>query len=197
MCWCKPFRLGTLRKLLKVERRLTQGYGPQKYFAVPPVCCLLRRCMRAHQITARQLVWVSRFVRQYGLLQIILNSFLLWARLTLKPREAEATEQLASVVLKISGVLAVYGLFVMYKATHDLLDDWNTTRGLPLDRAVPLGCLSSLWASLPRWEQNVRRVCVVHWRPAQVHLTYGAHLKVYRHMIIRNLEIQGVRWVTI
>eukprot|EP00913_Durusdinium_trenchii_P011082 g10404.t1 len=30
-------------------------------------------------------------------------------------------------VLKVSGLLAVYGLFVMYKATHELLHDWKTT----------------------------------------------------------------------
>ena len=29
--------------------------------------------------------------------------------------------------LKVSGMLAVYGLFVMYKATHELLHEWNTT----------------------------------------------------------------------
>eukprot|EP00419_Tripos_fusus_P001078 CAMPEP_0172682172 /NCGR_PEP_ID=MMETSP1074-20121228/17977_1 /TAXON_ID=2916 /ORGANISM="Ceratium fusus, Strain PA161109" /LENGTH=156 /DNA_ID=CAMNT_0013500809 /DNA_START=566 /DNA_END=1036 /DNA_ORIENTATION=+ len=31
-------------------------------------------------------------------------------------------------ILKVSGLTAVYGLFVMYKATHNLLEHWHTTK---------------------------------------------------------------------
>eukprot|EP00438_Fugacium_kawagutii_P030240 Skav219533 [mRNA] locus=scaffold30:667757:678045:- [translate_table: standard] len=36
--------------------------------------------------------------------------------------------EVAAIILKVSGMLAVYGLVIMYKATHDLLHDWKTTR---------------------------------------------------------------------
>merc|ERR1719464_2712551 len=34
----------------------------------------------------------------------------------------------SAVVLKASAMTAVYGLFVLYKSTHDLLHDWRTTK---------------------------------------------------------------------
>jgi len=103
-------------------------YGPQKYFAVPPFGCCFYRCCTEHHITAKQLLWVSRLVKQYVILELFLNTFFMWAGLTFQPERAEKIQSVAGYILKISGMLAVYGLFIMYKATHDLLHDWSTTR---------------------------------------------------------------------
>lgn len=103
-------------------------YGPQKYFAVPPFGCCFKPCYWEHQITAKQLLWVSRLVKQYVILELFLNTFFMWAGLTFQPERAARIQNVAAYILKISGMMAVYGLFIMYKATHDLLHDWNTTR---------------------------------------------------------------------
>ncbi|CAK9045421.1 Putative ankyrin repeat protein RF_0381 [Durusdinium trenchii] len=105
-----------------------QAYGPQKYFAVPPLGCLFMKCVRPHHVTANQLLWVSRLVKQYGYAQVILNTCYIYTRQTMVAGSARA-QVLATFenVLKVSGLLAVYGLFVMYKATHELLHDWKTT----------------------------------------------------------------------
>ncbi|CAK9030325.1 unnamed protein product [Durusdinium trenchii] len=103
-------------------------YGPQKYFAVPPFGCCFWRCCTPHHITAKQLLWVSRLVKQYVLLELFLNTFFMWCGLTFLPVRAKKMQSVAGYILKASGMLAIYGLFVMYKATHDLLHDWNTTR---------------------------------------------------------------------
>ncbi|CAE7529482.1 unnamed protein product, partial [Symbiodinium necroappetens] len=103
-----------------------QKFGPQKYFAVPPFGCCFRPCVQPHHITAKQLLWVSRLVRQYVVMQVFVNAYFMWARFTLDPYwEVDAV---ADPLLKVSGMVAMYGLFVMYAATHELLHRWNTTR---------------------------------------------------------------------
>ncbi|CAE7884770.1 unnamed protein product, partial [Symbiodinium microadriaticum] len=103
-----------------------QKFGPQKYFTVPPFGCCFRPCVKPHHITAKQLLWVSRLVRQYVVMQVFVNAYFMWARFTLDPYwEVDAV---ADPLLKVSGMVAMYGLFVMYAATHELLHRWNTTR---------------------------------------------------------------------
>ncbi|CAJ1446702.1 unnamed protein product [Effrenium voratum] len=103
-------------------------FGPKKYFAVPPLGCCLRCFGKPHTLTATQLLWVSRFVKQYVVLQIFLNTFFMWCLLSFRASRAARLLLFSGYFLKFSGLLAVYGLFVMYKATHELLADWNTTR---------------------------------------------------------------------
>lgn len=119
---------GDLSNMGLIVIQAVQDYGPQRYFAVPPFGCFFYRCCKPHHISAKQLLWVSRLVKQFGVLQIFFNSYFLWARLTLLPAQAQRVEKISQAVLKVSGMLAMYGLFIMYKATHDLLQNWNTTR---------------------------------------------------------------------
>ncbi|CAL1139377.1 unnamed protein product [Cladocopium goreaui] len=126
-----------------------QDYGPQRYFAVPPLGCFFYRCCKPHHISAKQLLWVSRLVKQFGVLQIFFNSYFLWARLTLLPAQALRVEKISEAVLKVSGVVAMYGLFIMYKATHDLLHNWNTTRKFVALKVVIV--VSTLQGKLLSW----------------------------------------------
>jgi len=104
-----------------------QEYGPQKYFAVPPFGCCFKCCTEAHHITAKQLLWVSRLVRQYVFVQVFMNAYFLWAKETLDPKMWDVGKW-SEPILKLSGMLAMYGLFVMYTMTYDLLRNWNTTK---------------------------------------------------------------------
>jgi len=106
--------------------RALQHHGPQKYFAVPPFGCCFQHCCKPHRITARQLLWVASLVRQYVVAQLFIHAWIMWAGLTLEPKW-KATSQLTTV-LEVSGLLAMYGLFVLYGATHDLLQNWNTSK---------------------------------------------------------------------
>lgn len=67
-----------------------QAYGPQKYFAVPPLGCLFMKCVRPHHVTANQLLWVSRLVKQYGYAQVILNTCYIYTRQTMVAGSARA-----------------------------------------------------------------------------------------------------------
>lgn len=44
---------------------------------------------------------------RYGILQIVVNSYFMWARLTLRKADASQVEPIARTCLKISGMLAV------------------------------------------------------------------------------------------
>lgn len=146
-----------------VIMQAVRDYGPQTYFAVPPFGCFFKRCCTPHHLSARQLLWASCLVKQYGILQIVVNSYFMWARLTLRKADASQVEPIARTCLKISGMLAVYGLFVMYKATYDLLHDWNTTRKFMAVKLV-IGLsvvqekvVSKLMTTLPPMETNCFR----------------------------------------
>jgi len=146
-------------------------YGPQKYFAVPPFGCCFKPCCWEHQITAKQLLWVSRLVKQYVILELFLNTFFMWAGLTFQPERAARIQNVAAYILKISGMMAVYGLFIMYKATHDLLHDWNTTRFRPRENS----CLLT-----PGHPEELERI-VVFWT------TFASLMEtvLLSHLIIR------------
>eukprot|EP00913_Durusdinium_trenchii_P000403 g370.t1 len=111
-------------------------YGPQKYFAVAAsdwtrssVRTENRCCERQGQLFKSTIYPAKQgLVKQYVLLELFLNTFFMWCGLTFLPVRAKKMQSVAGYILKASGMLAIYGLFVMYKATHDLLHDWNTTR---------------------------------------------------------------------
>eukprot|EP00440_Ansanella_granifera_P016007 gb/GFBE01017389.1/.p1 GENE.gb/GFBE01017389.1/~~gb/GFBE01017389.1/.p1 ORF type:complete len:365 (+),score=62.94 gb/GFBE01017389.1/:1-1095(+) len=102
--------------------------GPKPHFAVPPFGCCFIKCCPVFNLAPRQLLWVSRFVKQYIYLQLFFSVFGLWTELSLPEERAKKATLIVKIILKLSALLAVYGLFVMYKATHDLLEKWSTTR---------------------------------------------------------------------
>jgi hypothetical protein len=104
--------------------------GPRLHFAVPPPLC--RRpaslCFEPHELRGGHLLAIFRGLRQYVLLTPTLAVVQLWAALVL---QSESQFQLTSRVLticgKLSTLLALYSLFVLYAATHDHLREWRTT----------------------------------------------------------------------
>jgi len=102
--------------------------GEKPHFAVPPFGCCLGRCLPSHRLTARILLQVTLLVKQFVFVQLFVSVFGMWAVLTFPPEMVERTKLISAVVEKASSLLAVYGLFILYKATHDLLHNWRTTR---------------------------------------------------------------------
>ncbi|CAE8672196.1 unnamed protein product [Polarella glacialis] len=101
--------------------------GPKPHFAVPPFFCFFVSCFRQHDMGPKHLLRVSWLVRQYVYVMFGLSIFGMWVSMSWAAESAEHLKLIMSGVLKVSGLTAVYGLFVLYKATHDLLHEWNTT----------------------------------------------------------------------
>jgi hypothetical protein len=102
--------------------------GPRKHFAVPPLGCWFASCCREHDLTARQLLRIMRLIRQFVVIAPVTSVFWLWTALAMNSVTATALRLYVKAVLKISTIVAVYGLFVTYGATKDLLHNWNTTK---------------------------------------------------------------------
>lgn len=103
------------------------SYGDKKHFAVPPFGCWFISCCTPHKMSARLLLRASFFVRQYVYLEFVLQIISMWAIMTMPSKHGRVIETVSKIILKVSGLTAVYGLFVLYKSTHDLLEHWNTT----------------------------------------------------------------------
>ncbi|CAE8602164.1 unnamed protein product [Polarella glacialis] len=101
--------------------------GPKPHFAVPPFFCCFVSCFRRHDLGPKHLLRVSWLVRQYVYVMFGLSIFGMWVAMSWPPEPAEHWKLIMGWVLKVSGLTAIYGLFVLYRATHDLLHEWNTT----------------------------------------------------------------------
>jgi len=101
--------------------------GPKPHFAVPPFACCFKRCIPAHLLKPSH-VLLSRFlVRQYMFSAVIGSLTTLWFALAMTNHAFRLEEAIVSKFIKLSGFAAIYGLFIMYFATHDLLHKWNVT----------------------------------------------------------------------
>lgn len=122
---------GELTEDLPVGETIVQALaqqGTKPHFATPPFFCCFARCCYKHNMLPKHLLRVSWLIRQYVYMQMSLSVFSMWAATTISEREGRSVQMATLVVLKVSAMTAVYGLFVLYRATHDLLHDWNTTR---------------------------------------------------------------------
>eukprot|EP00408_Alexandrium_pacificum_P024119 CAMPEP_0171199216 /NCGR_PEP_ID=MMETSP0790-20130122/23350_1 /TAXON_ID=2925 /ORGANISM="Alexandrium catenella, Strain OF101" /LENGTH=402 /DNA_ID=CAMNT_0011664557 /DNA_START=85 /DNA_END=1293 /DNA_ORIENTATION=- len=104
-----------------------QAQGAKKHFGAPPFGCFLRPCIREHHLTAMHLLQVSWMVRQYAYASVILGAFMMWTALAMKIPQALRIYTLYTWVLKVSGLVAVYGLMILYLSTKKLLHHWRTT----------------------------------------------------------------------
>jgi len=102
--------------------------GEQPYFAVPPLGCCFKRCAPRHFMSARLLLHISWLVKQYIIAEFFISIFGLWIMMAAREPTGRALKLACTVVLKVSGISAVYGLFVLYKGTHELLHRWHTTQ---------------------------------------------------------------------
>ncbi|CAE8604118.1 unnamed protein product [Polarella glacialis] len=101
--------------------------GPKPHFAVPPFFCFFASCFRRHDLGPKHLLRVSWLVRQYVYVMSGISIVGMWVAMSCEAEVAEHWKLIMSGVLRVSGLAAVYGLFVLYTATYDLLHDWNTT----------------------------------------------------------------------
>jgi len=108
--------------------RALNADGEKPHFAVPPFFCCFAGVFPRHSLDAKLLLRVVWLVRQFVMLQFGLSIFNMWATMAWPARLGNDMKMVASGILKVSGLTAVYGLFVMYKATHNLLEHWHTTK---------------------------------------------------------------------
>lgn len=102
--------------------------GPKPYFATPPFFCCCAGIFPKHLLTPRHFLRIIALVKQYIYMQLFFSVFGLWAEMSLDEHLAHKISTWTKIILKVSGMIGIYGLFVMYKATHDILEHWNTTR---------------------------------------------------------------------
>jgi len=108
--------------------RAINDEGPKPHMAVPPLFCCCVSCFPSHLMSAKLLLRAACLVRQYVILMFLISIFGLWVIMAAPAETALKMKSWSAVVLKASAMTAVYGLFVLYKSTHDLLHDWSTTK---------------------------------------------------------------------
>lgn len=104
------------------------AHGPGKHFAVPPLCCILAPCLRPGYLSSRQLLWIVSALNQFVIITPIIVIVYLWAVLVEALADLPWLPLALKFTQKASTLTALYGLFVLYSATHNALRAWNTTR---------------------------------------------------------------------
>jgi len=102
--------------------------GERSYFAVPPLGCCFKPCAPKHLMSAQLLLRIAWLVKQYVISEFFISIFSLWIMMAARAPTGHALKLASTVVLKVSGISAVYGLVVMYKGTKGLLKPWHTTQ---------------------------------------------------------------------
>lgn len=101
--------------------------GPQAYFAVPPFGCCFIKCIRTHLLKPWHIITARFFVRQYTFIVVGGGMLRMWFALCLTPHKAVFCNNVIEKITKLAGLVCLYGLFILYKATHDLLEKWRPT----------------------------------------------------------------------
>lgn len=101
--------------------------GAQRHFAQPPLCCVLHACMSPGYLSVSHLLWLVTGLRQFVFAMPSLAVLVLWAAIVLEPAQTQRVAMFASILSKLSTLLALYCLFVLYRATHEVLHAWHTT----------------------------------------------------------------------
>uniref|UniRef100_A0A7S1LNZ4 Uncharacterized protein n=1 Tax=Alexandrium catenella TaxID=2925 RepID=A0A7S1LNZ4_ALECA len=118
---------GSEESKAEVVVRALAMQGPRSHWSAPPLGCCFRPCLPEHDLSVRSLSTMFLLVRQFVLLtpavgilgMVFLTAFQLdWLARAL---------WYMKMALLTSSLLCLYGLFVTYWSTHDLLHRWNTT----------------------------------------------------------------------
>lgn len=116
--------------------QLLASEGAQKHFATPPLCCLCTPCWPVFHLGARHLLAVYYLLQQFVLLTPALAVVSMWAAIALQPTTAHSVCAACLLLKKASTFLALWGLFALYKSSHDVLHHWNTTKKFIALKAV-------------------------------------------------------------
>jgi len=140
-----------------ILRALRAG-GKKKHFGVPPFGCCFRPLMSPHHMAPQHLMLARCFFQQYAAVVVVGSIFSAWCVLALDPGTWKVEVKAVGYVQKVSGFLAIYGLMILYVATHDLLEHWKTTSKFVAIKVVVLLCT---------FQEMVMSKIMEHVRPAQ------------------------------
>jgi len=101
--------------------------GSRKHFGGPPLGCFLRPCLRKHDLSINQLWKVMWLVQQYSYAAPVIASVSLILELSMEPAKGKYMVKAIEQVTKCSALTCLYGLFILYSATHHILEKWKTT----------------------------------------------------------------------
>lgn len=170
--------------------RLLNSQGPRLHFAVPPFITgrIFGVCFSPHELTSGHLLLLLRCLRQYVVLTPTFAIFRLWAALVVGDHsDYLLAERCIEVGSKLSTVVALYALLVLYFATHDILLDYRTTAKF---FAVKIFLLITLIQE-PLLERAVGHVHG-HTHAGPGHCLHGLNLAHFWSMWARALESVGM-----
>ena len=110
--------------------------GPGKHFATPPLLCLCRPCWPRFRLGPLHLVLISYLLFQFVLGTPVLAIVGMWGYISLDAASAHALRAACLALKQLSTLLALWGLFALYQASHDPLRHWNTTKKFVSLKAV-------------------------------------------------------------
>lgn len=102
--------------------------GPRVHYGVPPLGCCFRPCMRPGHITVEGLLCAYRMLAQYSIVLAAIAIATLWSLAALSSPMFMKLFLILKKLQVVSSLVCLYGLFILYHTTHDLLRQWNTTR---------------------------------------------------------------------
>jgi len=101
--------------------------GEKPHFAAPPFTCCFASCMPARLLTPRNLILARGLIRQYAFVMVAGSMVAQWCSLSMPIWTAMKFNLWVGWLMKWSALFCIYGLFILYKATHHLLESWNPT----------------------------------------------------------------------
>jgi len=125
--------------------RALKAQGPRKHFAVPPFGCCFRPFIEPYDMKPRHLIWARYFFQQYTFVVVVGSMLVAYSALAIDTRSFMAIKHVVDITTKVSGFLAIYGLMILYVATHDLLEQWRTTAKFISIKLVVLLCTFQEW----------------------------------------------------
>jgi len=109
-----------------------QKQDRQKYHAVPPIGCCCALCMTPRAFTTQDMLCIVNCLRQFVVAVPCFALMHMWAVVALPKTGGIYNLQNVSMFVQVgqilSAIVALHGLFCLYKATHDVLHEWSTTR---------------------------------------------------------------------
>jgi len=125
--------------------RALKAQGPRKHFAVPPFGCCFRPFVKPHDMEPGHLLWARFFFQQYAFVVVVGSMLVTYTALAMEMHTVLGIKKAVGIITKVSGFLAIYGLMILYVATHDLLEHWRTTAKFISIKLVVLLCAFQEW----------------------------------------------------
>eukprot|EP00164_Ancoracysta_twista_P022545 GFYU01041565.1.p1 GENE.GFYU01041565.1~~GFYU01041565.1.p1 ORF type:complete len:335 (-),score=70.70 GFYU01041565.1:108-1112(-) len=106
---------------------------PSKFMSVPPFCCIFKPCVSEHNFTSFHLKLCVFGVKQFIVFRVIYIMLQLLLALENRGAMSESLEHkgnvmgVLAVLMQVSLWFALWCLFMVYKATHESLKQYNTT----------------------------------------------------------------------